>query len=66
MQKITKIIIGTSSGDIHVSKIKDGVAYDQHGKTIEKRAFKHNPKALLQDFEDKELLSNSSNFELAN
>ena len=55
MKTPVKITISTPRGVVRVARIRAGVPYDEQGREIDLRLFKHNPKILQKDFVDREL-----------
>jgi hypothetical protein len=45
-----KVTIFTLNGPLTISKISNGIAYDQNGNPIADRAFRYNPNILKQDW----------------
>lgn len=55
MINIEGIRIGTPSGTLTISKIIDGVAYDQFNQPINRRAFRFQLNVLSKDWEHPKL-----------
>jgi hypothetical protein len=45
-----KVTIFTLNGPLTISRITNGIAYDQNNKAISNRAFRYNPNLLNQDW----------------